>query len=758
MKIFVVGDISIRALKFEILRTDGREIADDRLRSHGAKYASFNYIRDGTFLIASLLESNFGNNSSQVPNGNPPEIIHHVDLSPLVSAEDFNNRLSIQPINGSIFCPVVHVDCTRQKRDDIERYYEERSVSIQEKYYLNSNATNTGKAESGIDKESDPNNSVSKRPDDKSIEKPSNDSCLVIMAKNDPNPDERVNSQFSNFGDVDSGSRFKHVFVYTKIEFLSDDNGEDTELSKLLRDVSGSCTILLDAHDLRDAGFKISRGISWDKTASDVALLLKQNRWEGVKKFQNTVIRFGIDGAIHFHSGDEPEQLNIYFYSDSAEGDFEERFVGTIAGIGETFCASLFADIYDDKGGFGFELAIKQAIVAARRLFANGYRVEVGRPAGVDHLLAFDRKYASNKKVSRASFILYADGREWTKWSLLGEAAQGDDKQIELLATDIVVNGIFPSSDRGIPQAQFNRLHTIDRREIESFRNLNRQLRDFLKAGASQKPISIAVFGPPGSGKSFGVKEVTAFIKDSNVKDACDFEIGETHVINVAQFVSVKELVRSLQLVRNDSIAGKVPIVFFDEFDTKYESHELGWLKFFLAPMQDGNFRDDNALHDLGKTIFVFAGGIENSFFDFSNKFGSKMERRREVKLPDFISRLSGFVNISGPNRIEDIETDNDKKYILRRAVLFRSLIKSNRPELFDGQKLRIDRGVLRAFLIVDKFKHGARSIEAIIGMSALSDKDRFHRSLLPTADQLGIHVDSKEFINIVAETLDENT
>ncbi|MBK8280226.1 MAG: hypothetical protein IPK94_09000 [Saprospiraceae bacterium] len=57
------------------------------------------------------------------------------------------------------------------------------------------------------------------------------------------------------------------------------------------------------------------------------------------------------------------------------------------------------------------------------------------------------------------------------------------------------------------------------------------------------------------------------------------------------------------------STSGKTPLIFFDEFDTAYNSKALGWIQYFLAPMQDGVFKDGEKLHPLGKAIFVFAGG-----------------------------------------------------------------------------------------------------------------------------------------------------
>ncbi len=33
----------------------------------------------------------------------------------------------------------------------------------------------------------------------------------------------------------------------------------------------------------------------------------------------------------------------------------------------------------------------------------------------------------------------------------------------------------------------------------------------------------------------------------------------------------------------------RIPLVFWDEFDTSLDGRPLGWLRYFLAPMQDGD-------------------------------------------------------------------------------------------------------------------------------------------------------------------------
>ncbi len=68
------------------------------------------------------------------------------------------------------------------------------------------------------------------------------------------------------------------------------------------------------------------------------------------------------------------------------------------------------------------------------------------------------------------------------------------------------------------------------------------------------------------------------------------------------------------------------------------------------------------------------------------------------------------------------------------------------------GGRLDIDPGVLRAFLDVGAYVHGARSMESIVEMSALTGKARYERSALPARHQLGLHVDADAFLRLVAD------
>ncbi|MBC8112832.1 MAG: AAA family ATPase, partial [Candidatus Saccharimonas sp.] len=249
--------------------------------------------------------------------------------------------------------------------------------------------------------------------------------------------------------------------------------------------------------------------------------------------------------------------------------------------------------------------------------------------------------------------------------------------------------------------------------------------------------LCVGVFGPPGAGKSFGVEEVITSIGGERVSKL---------TFNVSQFATEKDLVAACHRIRDKVLEGKTPFVFFDEFDSAgLDGTELGWLRSFLALMQDGKFRDGEEMHPLGKCILVFAGGTSATFRGFEDVALSTPPAR---KGRDFVSRLHGYINILGPN-----QQGEDPSFVLRRALVLRSMLERNTDAagLFNSkQELQIDDGVLRALLLVSEYKHGTRSLESLLDMSQLEGKTRFDQYALPPRDQLLIHVPADEFMSLM--------
>ena len=340
-------------------------------------------------------------------------------------------------------------------------------------------------------------------------------------------------------------------------------------------------------------------------------------------------------------------------------------------------------------------------------------------------------------------FIKEQDGKDEKPlvegfWTILQDKFKSG---LDKVAMQIVLEGP-EAALQGVPWGQFGNLLTVDRQEIESYRSIRNLVAEYAGQKQVSRPLSIAVFGTPGSGKSFGVTEMAKSLLPGQI---------ETITFNLSQFDSVDDLISALHQVRDIGLSGKIPLVFWDEFDTSLGETPLGWLRYFLAPMQDGKFQEGQISHPIGRAIFVFAGGTSSSMSEFDKGMD---ETFKSAKGPDFVSRLKGYINVLGPNPVNG--RSGDPYFIIRRAILLRSSLKRGTPQLFEKRErkdlLNIDSGVLRALLKIGKFKHGARSIESLFAMSQLTGKTDFARSCLPPESQLDLHVDGKSFLSLVQQ------
>ncbi len=296
----------------------------------------------------------------------------------------------------------------------------------------------------------------------------------------------------------------------------------------------------------------------------------------------------------------------------------------------------------------------------------------------------------------------------------------------------------FPEPVTFCPYATFGKIQTADRDEIDRFQSTADIMQKYLQTKNWQLPLSVAVFGPPGSGKSFTIKQILADLNPDIVKFPLEY--------NVAQFTGVRDLAVACHQAQDRALAGDVPLVVFDEFDSNLDGDRLGWLKYFLSPMQDGKFKDGESTYQVGRAIFVFAGGTAHSFNEFAQQSPDDPSFRA-AKGPDFISRLRAHLDIAGV----DCEGSSVSDVLMfRRAIILRELLKDKPTTFYDetSKKVSIADEVIRAFLRVRAYKHGVRSMKAIVEMATISRlTTKFQKSSVPPRTQLDMHVDSREFL-----------
>lgn len=541
---------------------------------------------------------------------------------------------------------------------------------------------------------------------------------------------------------------------------------------------------LLSADELRGEGGSISGGLSWEHTATDLILSLAyEPRFAALRGCQFLIIPLAIEGAVLVRCVEgEVRGAHLWYVPNLTEVELLRSGHGEMSGFGSALAATLTSALVqtltmkDKSLEDALHAGISDGLAVMHRLLETAFGPcemtdpkdasrqtrrppeypgkEIFEASGPDTSSIFDVPLP-NPPTTRSSKAI----SEFRSWRILDSKRE---KVFTDLAADVVRRGV-DKVFTDIPMGQFGKFVTLDRLEIESYRGIRSLIREFLNNPARERPLCLGVFGPPGGGKSFGVGEVARNLDKEGRIAKLDF--------NVSQWNSPDGLVNALHRVRDYALLGKVPLVFFDEFDSQFGSQKLGWLKYFLAPMQDGVFGDGAFTHEIGKAIFVFAGGTAATFSEFNAQarrverqveapaepsesqnqslpdgVSSEKENTRNAKLLDFVSRLRGNVDVFGLNGPVDTN-------LLRRALILRSNIQKKYPTLIDSSgAVRIDDGVLRAILHVPRYYHGARSLEAILDMSHLLGRTHFDPSRLPPQRQLNLHVEGDAFMALVQQ------
>lgn len=110
----------------------------------------------------------------------------------------------------------------------------------------------------------------------------------------------------------------------------------------------------------------------------------------------------------------------------------------------------------------------------------------------------------------------------------------------------------FPRASVWCPYAQFGSILTADRDEIEAYMSVYSLLYNYFskadKPDATRRPFSVAVFGAPGSGKNFAIKQLVKCIDPRIAAHALEY--------NISQFSDVGDLMAVLHHVHDLGSSG----------------------------------------------------------------------------------------------------------------------------------------------------------------------------------------------------------
>jgi len=565
--------------------------------------------------------------------------------------------------------------------------------------------------------------------------------------------------------------------------------------------------VVANIDDLESRGIRVSRDLSWERVVEDICYgLWDHGEFGKLKVAKHLIITFGRAGTMYIRRNSEaqppgpdtswldPSMFDVELFFSATDPDRTDvggqmgRMIGTTslltASIAHAISYKMARPKFKESDvPKAIKDAVERAHLAMDILYLRGFGPVEWRPsvqfpsAACGAQLAADVNYSRPDcydwtTIDQAAILKEIKGRRFARdkastsrmWSFLDRL---DYKQTLLLSNLIVQQG-GAEALKLQPHARIGNLIAVDRSEVESYRAILRIMRFYCQKDGAKRPLSLAVFGRPGNGKSFGLEEIVSQVRR---------ETGarlESITFNLSQFPEngkAEQLLKAFHDVRDVSVRGDLPVVFWDEFDVgKYE-----YLARFLAPMQDGTFVDGATVHPIGRAIFVFVGGVNDSMDQFVRSLYEKetssasadgdtqlgatvpTETARSRKIPDFVSRLRGFVDVRDLTPDLSLQSPttvkgNNAVHLIRRAILLRSLIERHYKHLIvkkgDVSRAQIDDSVVRAFLHVSSYVHGARSMEAVLATSQ-TDLPSLTQSCLPSETLLRMHVDAKDFLGI---------
>ena len=539
--------------------------------------------------------------------------------------------------------------------------------------------------------------------------------------------------------------------------------------------------VLVSAADLRREDAEVSKRLSWEQCAESTFNALTNDPVLGeLLRAAHVIVNFRAAGALWIAGGSKVSpSIRLIFDHLRLEEDFDREFEGTMNGCQSCITAGIahhlmtaHANRNDQPGPFNEEGAMRRALESGiiAGLTTHRRMLELGHgPAKASDEPALPIEALAATVAAKPRGFVAVDvtpsalGRHDCPWSVLVESERLETPSTPLVGLAHLTARYGWDALSHVPAAKIGDLFVVDRSEIESLRALDSLIRDYEDVKVQTKPLCIGVFGPPGAGKSFGVKALAQGVLGPKMPKGEKVPILE---FNLSQFKDADDLIGAFHRVRDAVLKGITPVAFWDEFD----SQGYRWLQYLLAPMQDGVFQEGQVTHPIGKCIFVFAGGTSDTIDEFgverpeeltkeerANLTGHAREDRiqkerdylefKRLKGPDFVSRLHGFLNVLGVNQRTNTACP-DITWPIRRALMMRGQLK-----LKENDELHADLGLLQALLRTSHYRHGARSMEKIVlSLKGGRSDRRLYRADLPPEPVLNRETVAKEFRQLMDE------
>ena len=513
---------------------------------------------------------------------------------------------------------------------------------------------------------------------------------------------------FKNKGYADiKNEKYKDLFAESPFNIITNKD-----------DLCNKTILLVSLREIRDLETYVPVGTSWEEFIKNIDNIFTKGEYADLAKIKCVIITLEDDGVIISYENASQRKYKLICSPDTIDGYCKNHAVEytKVSGYLSIIQGYLTYKIASDGGKFEFDKLAeicREAYVGVRYLDKLGFRREKSDERKlvipyykiIEHIKEYIKEKNKSETEKFSSVNIYDIDSDLknvhfldnsiTKYSksingtMVNELKTLENKYIHSTIVDtdrdtavaiawakyIVRHGHTKFYQKlndlklFVPYAKFSKVISFDKIEIEQLRDIERSIIDYNKSTDLGSPLCIAVFGEPGSGKSYTIEEMA--------KDIFPAEKCTITTFNISQMKSADELIDSFRLIQNDVLKDKLPIVFWDEFDSMYEQEELGWLKYFLSPMQSGKFLYNQVEYKIGRCIFIFAGGTcatHKAFIDKCKETGMK-----KVKAPDFLGRLKATLDIPSLSRPRDrIINDIEEKLQRDSVEVYESIIKKN--------------------------------------------------------------------------------
>ena len=223
---------------------------------------------------------------------------------------------------------------------------------------------------------------------------------------------------------------------------------------------------------------------------------------------------------------------------------------------------SLFSQLSEPNAMVDIAPGIQSGLLAGRSLLGEGFSVRstgglfradfpVDMSFPVQKLAKelLNPDHSHKKDIAIQSIDLSRLSGLRKVWRIVDDQLGSERKILDFGSTVVRfgVDEISMDAHARCPVMRLGQFFLVDRLEMENLRSVRELIANYLAANPPVAPLSLAVFGPPGSGKSFAIKELSLEMVRGGLPAHGVADI----TFNLSQFTDAHFLASSLHRVRD---------------------------------------------------------------------------------------------------------------------------------------------------------------------------------------------------------------